>query len=350
MQKQELNQQDHQALPREVVVSDRRAWLTTTVAGAAALGAIGVAMADEKSAVERSAAPAEKRSGDEPFGYSFNTSTVRGQKVPLPELVDLVAKAGYHAIEPWINEIQAYQEQGGKLDDLRKRIADAGLTVESAIGFAAWIVDDDATREKALEQARRDMDLVRAIGGTRIAAPPVGATNQTDLNLFRAAERYRRLLEVGANIGVTPQVELWGFSKSLSRLGEVAFVAAEAGHPDACILADSYHIYKGGSDFRGLRCLAGSAMHVFHINDYPGEPPRDQIKDADRVYPGDGVGPLKTMLQDLVRVGFRGYLSLELFNPTYYQQDPREVARRGLEKTKAVVRAALSSLSNHQPS
>ena len=300
------------------------------------------ATGEDKQKPATAVQPKPQRPADEPFGYSFNTSTVRGQKLPLGELVDLVAEAGYHAIEPWINEIQAYQEQGGKLSDLRKRIADAGLTVESAIGFASWIVDDDAAREKALEQARRDMDMVRQIGGTRIAAPPVGATNQTDLNLFRAAERYRRLVEVGAEMGVIPQVELWGFSKSLSRLGEVAFVAAESGHPEACILADSYHIYKGGSDFRGLRCLAGSAMHVFHINDYPGQPPRDMIKDADRVYPGDGVGPLATMLKDLYHVGFRGYLSLELFNPTYYQQDAREVVRKGLEKTRAVVRAAMS--------
>jgi hypothetical protein len=71
------------------------------------------------------------------------------------------------------------------------------------------------------------------------------------LNLFSAAERYRALLEIGAEIGVTPQVEVWGFSTALSRLGETAFVAIESGRDDACILPDVYHIYKGGSDFAG---------------------------------------------------------------------------------------------------
>jgi 2-keto-myo-inositol isomerase len=33
--------------------------------------------------------------------------------------------------------------------DLKKRISDCGLTVESAIGFAEWIVDDDARRTNA---------------------------------------------------------------------------------------------------------------------------------------------------------------------------------------------------------
>jgi len=94
------------------------------------------------------------------FHYCFNTSTIRGQKLSLIEEIDIAAKAGYNAIEPWINEIEAYVNQGGSLPDLKKRISDLGLTVASAIGFAEWIVDDDARRTKGLEHARRDMDLV----------------------------------------------------------------------------------------------------------------------------------------------------------------------------------------------
>src|SRR6185295_3597715 len=132
----------------------------------------------------------------------------------------------------------------GSLKDLRKRIADAGLTVESAIGFAEWIVDDDAKRKKGLETAKRDMDYVQQLGGKRLAAPPTGATNQTGLDLMKIAERYRALAEVGDQIGIVPQVEVWGFSKTLSRLGETMLVAMESGHPKACILADVYHLHK----------------------------------------------------------------------------------------------------------
>lgn len=273
------------------------------------------------------------------FRFCLNTSTIRGQNLTIEQEVDVAAKAGYTGIEPWIREIDAYVEKGGGLKDLKKRIDDAGLTVESAIGFANWIVDDDQKRAEGLETAKRDMDIVRQIGGTRIAAPPVGATNQTDLNLFAAAERYRALLEVGREIGVMPQVEVWGFSKSLSRLGEVMFVAVESGHADACILPDVYHIYKGGSDFAGLNLIDGRAMHCFHMNDYPADPPRDKIGDADRVYPGDGVAPLKQILETLVSTGFHGTLSLELFNRTYWEQDALEVAKTGLEKMRAAVAA-----------
>ena len=299
--------------------------------------AVGAASSAVAAAPRRS-----RRTDEEPFGYCFNTSTVRGQKLAFDEQVELTARAGYDAIEPWIRDVQAFVDNGGNLDKIRSRIEQLGITVESAIGFANWIVDDDTKRAEGLETARHDMKLVKAIGGTRIAAPPVGATNQEDLDLFKAAARYRDLLEVGKEEGVTPQLELWGFSKSISRLGELMFVAVESGHPDACMLLDIYHIYKGGSDFQGLELINSSRVHVFHVNDYPADPPRETISDADRVYMGDGVAPTSMILQTIYKNGFRGMLSLELFNRTYWEQDALEVARTGLEKMKASVRKAMA--------
>lgn len=314
--------------------STRRAFLGSTalaVGGAATFGARSSAQSPR----------AADRPPAEPFLYSLNTSTIRGQKLPLDEQVEVAAKAGYNAIEPWLGDIHDYKNRGKSLADLKKRIADLGLTVCSAIGFAEWIVDDDAKRQKGLEQARRDMDVLAQIGGLRIAAPPAGATQQADLNLLSAAERYRKLLEIGDSLGVVPQVEVWGFSKCLNRLGEATLVAVESAHPKACVLADVYHLYKGGSDIAGLRLLAGNAMHVMHMNDYPADPPRATITDGHRVYPGDGVAPLGELLRLLRSIGFRGALSLEVFNQQYWRQDALLVARTGLEKMKIAVRKAL---------
>ncbi len=311
---------------------DRRSLL---LSGATAAGLWGVASSHAAAAPENS----DPRQA---FRYCLNTSTIRGQKLSVLDQVDVAIRAGYDAIEPWMGDLRAFVEGGGNLDELRQRIADGGLEVPSAIGFAAWIVDDPEERKKGLETARSDMQLLRAIGGTRIAAPPVGVTQQSGLDLFAAAERYRELLAVGQQEGVVPQLELWGFSKSLNRLGELALVATEASHPEACLLPDVYHIYKGGSDFAGLRMLNGATIHVFHMNDYPADPPREAITDADRVYPGDGVAPLGDILRTLYATGFRGALSLELFNRTYWQQDALAVARRGLEAMRAAVEQAFA--------
>ncbi|QDV14565.1 Inosose isomerase [Rosistilla oblonga] len=287
---------------------------------------------------------ADTAASDEFGGIRFclNTSTVRGQELTITEQVDLAASSGYDAIEPWVRDLVAYKEAGGSLPDLRKRIEDSGITVESAIGFAQWIVDDDAQRQKGLEQARSDMELLKSIGGKRIAAPPVGATKEAGPALPVIAKRYADLLNVGAEVGVTPELELWGFSKTLNRLGELAYVATEAGHPDACVLPDVYHIYKGGSDFAGLAMIEASRMPAFHMNDYPANPPWETIGDADRVYPGDGIAPLDDIISLLHRNGFRGYFSLELFNRDYWKQPASEVATTGLRKMKAAVRKALA--------
>lgn len=275
------------------------------------------------------------------FRFCLNTATIRGQKLGIVKEVEVAAKAGYHAIEPWVAAIETYQKEGGSLPDLKRRIADLGLTVESAIAFPQWLVDDDAKRAQGLEQTKSEMDLIAQIGGKRMAVPPTGATDLPRLDLLKAAERYRTLLEAGDQIGVVPQLELWGFSKNLGRLGECACVAIETGHPKACVLVDVFHLYKGGSGFVGLRLLSKNAVQVLHMNDYPAEPPREKIDDSYRVYPGDGVAPLTEMLGTLHGLGGQTVLSLELFNREYWAMDPLEIARAGLEKMKSVVSKAL---------
>jgi 2-keto-myo-inositol isomerase len=283
------------------------------------------------------ATAAEQSDDRKLFRYCLNTSTIRGQNLGIVGEMEIAAKAGYDAVEPWLGTIDKYVKDGGTLRDLAIRIRDLGLTVESAIAFAQWIVDDDAARGKALEQMKRDMDTIAAIGGKRIAAPPAGATNEPMTDLAKIAARYRALLELGEQSGVVPELEVWGFSKTLGRLSEALFVAVETGHPQACILPDVYHLYKGGSGFAGLKLLSGQAVPVIHFNDYPADPPRESIKDEHRIYPGDGVAPLKQILRDLHAAGFRGALSLEVFNRDYWKQDALSVAKTGLEKMRAAV-------------
>lgn len=284
------------------------------------------------------------RTPAEPFGYCLNTSTISGANLGIVQEIQIAAKSGYEAIEPWMRDLDAYVKTGGALSDLRKRIADAGLLVAGAIGFTEWIVDDDDRRAKGLEATKRDMDIVAQIGGTHIAAPPAGVQDAaaSALNLAKAAERYATLLDLGRQTGVVPMVELWGFSKNLSRLGEVVYVATESRCVDAVMLLDIYHIYKGGSGYAGLRQLNGAAMQVLHVNDFPANPPRETITDAHRIYPGDGVAPLREIFRELRDSGFRGMLSLELFNRDYWKQSPAKVAQIGLDKTREAVRRALA--------
>jgi len=311
------------------------------IAGTGAI--IGAVITSESKAIASNDNAKANPESKQPFRYCFNTSTIRGQKLSLQKEIEITAQAGYDAFEPWVEKIHAYVRDGGNLKDIRKQVEDSSLTVEGAISFFQWVVDDEETRAKGLEQAKRDMDVLAQIGGKRIAAPPAGATRQAGLDLMKAAERYHTLLELGDRMSVVPQVELWGSSKNLHSLGEVMFVVIESGHPKACMLPDVFHIYKGSSDFNGLKYISAEAINVFHINDYPAEPPRETITDRDRVYPGDGIAPLTQIIRDLHNNGSRAFLSLELFNPTYWKQDPLAVAKTGMAKMKDSVSNALGS-------
>ncbi|NIJ53754.1 sugar phosphate isomerase/epimerase family protein [Dyadobacter arcticus] len=272
----------------------------------------------------------------QPFIYSLNMSTLRGHKLGFRKELEVAAQAGYGSVEIWINTLQDYLKTGGTLAEAKTIIKDLGLKVEDAIGFAPWIVDDEGTRAKALDQLKTEMEQLAKIDCLRVAAPPMGATTGASLDLKQVAERYRTILELGEKTGVVPHLELWGFSKNLSRVGEILYVAVEAAHPSARVLMDIYHLHKGGSGMDSVKDVGKPLIEIFHMNDYPAAPPRETITDADRVYAGDGVAPLKDVLKSLKNPDKPVILSFEVFNQGYYAQDPLLVAKTGLAKMKKV--------------
>lgn len=269
------------------------------------------------------------------FSYCLNTSTISGQKPGLKGYLNIAAKAGYDGVELWIRDIEEYLNAGNSLASLKSYIRDSGLRFENAIGFAPWMVDDDQKRQAGFEQMEKEMEILAELGCKRVAAPAAGVTVQLDL--FKAGERYGELLDLGRKTGVMPQLEFWGAFPYFHHLGQVLMVAAVANDPDARILPDVYHLYRGGSGYDGLKMLSGDLIEVFHMNDFVDTIPREKQEDKDRVYPGDGAAPMKQILTDIRNMGGKKVLSLELFNRDYWQQDAQNVASLGLSKMKKLV-------------
>jgi 2-keto-myo-inositol isomerase len=316
-------------------------WSRREVLGSV-IGSVGaVAATSRLSGTVRAQPKARQRPANEPFGYCLNTSTIRGNQLDIVKVVEAAGKAGFHAIEPWITELDAYSKGGGSLKDLGKRIADAGLTVENAIAFNSFLTDDEAQRATGMERMKVDMDKVAQIGGTRIAAVPGNARGPA-VSLDNAGKYYREALEMGEKAGVTPLLELWGTHPLLGPLRNGIYVAVAAGRPDASLLLDVFHLYKSGTPFTSLKQINGGALHVMHINDYPQAADPATLNDGNRIYPGDGVAPFRQILRDLRDNGFRGYFSLELFNKEYWTKSADENLKTGLEKIRGVVRQALA--------
>ena len=314
----------------------RREVLTSA---AAALGATVVPSIASEVQAPQATAP-RPRPATEPFGYCLNTSTIRGNNLDIVGVIGAASKAGFHAIEPWIMEIDRYTSGGGTLKDLGKRIADAGLTVEDAIAFNAFLDDDDTRRAASMEKLKADMDKVAQIGGKRIAAPP--GNNRAAVSLDNAARYYREALEMGEKMGVLPLLELWGTHPVLGPLSHGIYVTVAAGRADASLLLDVFHLYKSGTPFTALRQINGASLHVMHLNDYPQATDPSTLNDSNRIYPGDGVAPLRQILRDLRDSGFRGYLSLELFNRDYWAKSADENLKTAMEKIRSTVRSAMA--------
>jgi 2-keto-myo-inositol isomerase len=281
---------------------------------------------------------AETLAKETEFSYCLNTSTIMGQNPGLKGYLDIAARVGYDGVELWIRDLEAYVKEHS-LESLKKMIRDSGLKFENAIGFAPWMVDDNAKRKEGFAQMEREMELLAALDCNRVAAPAFGV--DAPLDLFKAGERYKQLLDLGRKTGVMPQLEFWGAFPFFHHLGQVLMVSAVANDEDARILPDVYHLFRGGSDYNGLKMLSGSLIEVFHMNDYVTHIPREEQQDKDRVYPGDGAAPMQQILSDLKAMGGKKVLSLELFNPSYWQEDAVNVARTGLEKMKQLVAQAI---------
>ena len=272
-----------------------------------------------------------------PFRVSLNTATIRGYQLPVEEQINLCAEAGFDGIELWISDVETYIEQGGTAEELGRRIKQHGLVLENMIAFSTWIADDPTQRAEGVRKMRQDMELTARLGGAHIAAPAQGIAAVERGKKLEYADRYRNILEAGTQTGVTPILELWG-GGALNQLSDTTAITIGAAHPKASMLLDFYHLYRGGNSFDSLRQINGGSLPLFHINDYPGSIPRETLKDADRVFPGDGSCPFDIVLPLLYDTGFRGAFSIELFNKTYWDSmDVKTLLKESYQKTRNTI-------------
>ncbi|GIX06858.1 MAG: hypothetical protein KatS3mg115_1261 [Candidatus Poribacteria bacterium] len=260
--------------------------------------------------------------------YCLNASTIR--PVPLLEKIRIAAETGYAAIELWSNELGEFQEGGGALTTVRQALEDGGLAVPTVIALFGWLGTEGEEHRRALDEAKRKLEQAAAVGAERmIASPP-----RDPVDLSRAGEQYRELLELGEQFGVWPAMEYLGFVRSVYQIAQAWEIVQAAEHPQATIVMDPFHILRGGSPLEEIEQVPGERVAIWHWNDIPDTKPVGELTDADRVMPGDGVAPLEEIAQRAKRTGYRGYVSLELFNAQWWERDPRETARVGLERLR----------------
>lgn len=313
----------------------RRRFLTSGAVAAAGAAVTGAAPRPDPL-------PRRYQNGASPWPISLDTATIQPAET-LEEKIDIAAEAGYDSVEPWEGELQEYEENGGNLETLGREIADRGLSVPNVVALWNAIPPTQEEWEEVQDDHERRFRQAAEIGATYIQTVLTPERDWDEYNLYWAADRYRDLLEMGINeYGVRPALNFLQFLPHVQKIGQAAAIALNADHPEARIIPDTFHLYVGGSGWNGLRHLRGDFFAIFQINDVPDDPPREELEDEHRVYPGDGILPLEEVIRDLHASGYRRDISLQLFNPEYWEQDLLEVARTGRRKTVAVIERALA--------
>jgi 2-keto-myo-inositol isomerase len=267
------------------------------------------------------------------FKYSLNSSTIK--TTPILQKIEVAAKAGYTGIELWHMDIDAYVETGGLIADIRKAVDDHGLAVPTTIYIHHWFQPAGEPHIAAMDDAKRKLEQASIVGSPHlVAGPPHG---KTDREL--GARHYHELLELGKQFGVKPSIEYLGFVEDFTTIEDALEIMEKCGHPDATVILDPFHCFRGGGPIESISKLRADQIAMSHFNDAPADPPREQQHDPDRVMPGDGIVDLKLYCDKLREVGYDRWLSLELFRPDLWEQDPLEVAKIGLDKMRTAAEA-----------
>jgi sugar phosphate isomerase/epimerase len=276
------------------------------------------------------------QNGASPWPICLDTATIR--PASLKEKVSIAAEAGYDGIEPWDSELEEFEKNGGNLKVLGAEIKKLGLKVPSVIGLWNAIPGTMPEFELSLKETRRRMRMAHDIGAEHIQTIP--NTLPENYNQKWVADRYRDIIEIGMKeFNIKPALVFVKYF-TIKTLGQAFGIAMDANHPNALVIPDVYHMYISGGGFEGLKMLKGDAIAIFQFNDAPNTPAFKDLKDEHRVYPGDGILPLTSIFKDLKATGYKGFISLEMYNPNYYKEDLLQVAKTGLRKTLEVLKKA----------
>lgn len=293
----------------------------------------GVAIGETKQLAQK---VRRYQNGASPWPICLDTATIR--PASLMDKVKIAADAGYDGIEPWDSELEAFEKNGGNLKALGAEIKKVGLKVPSVIGLWNAIPPTMSEFELSLSETRRRMRMAHDIGAEHIQTIPNTLTE--NYNQKWVADRYRDIIEIGMKeFNIKPALVFVKYF-TIKTLGQAVGVAMDANHPNAMVIPDVYHMYISEGGFEGLKMLRGEAIAIFQFNDAPSTPAFKDLRDEHRVYPGEGILPLAAIFKDLKATGYKGFISLEMYNPNYYKENLLQVAKTGLKKTLEVLKQA----------
>jgi 4-hydroxyphenylpyruvate dioxygenase len=248
----------------------------------------------------------------------------------LTEKLTAAARAGFDGVEIFENDLLASPLTP---EEIRARTADLGLTID----LYQPMRDIEAVPEDAfarnLRRARHKFQLMRRLGAdTVLVCSSVSPLTVDDDAL--AAEQLRQLSELAQDFGIRVAYEALAWGRQVSTYDHAWRIVEAADHPALGTCLDSFHILARGSDPQGIEDIPGEKIFFLQLADAP-LMAMDVLQWSRhyRCFPGQGGFDIAALLGHVLRAGYEGPLSLEVFNDVFRQAEagPTAVdARRSL--------------------
>ena len=236
------------------------------------------------------------------------------------------ARAGIRAVEPNLMKVREFAQKESPAA-AKRLLDDLGLLVASSSNQLG-LMEPSEQRLKNIEELKWKVELAQAIGADRLVTPSAGNATYTVDDYKRGVDNMREAAEIAKPFGITLMLEHARTSRFAGSLPTALRLVRETNHPNYKVMMDTYHFWGGISKFEDLELLRDGELHHLHFEDVPADPPREIQGQAHRVFPGEGIAPLRRIVELLKRKKYTGAASLEMFNPAIQALDPYQVAMR----------------------
>lgn len=237
------------------------------------------------------------------------------------------AAAGYDLLEIWSAKLYRYLETKTS-DDLAAEFRDAGISPYAINSIEHITFRTPGEYERIKAECRKLSEIAAAISCPNIVVVPgklpVGASKE---EIVAESERVlNELADIADEHGTSLAFEFLGQTDcSVQTLDLASEIVEAVGRGNVGLVIDTFHFYAGDSTMESLDAVDPNRVLIFHVNDAENLP-KGELTDAKRLYPGLGILPLSDIKERLLATGYDRVLSIEIFRPEYWDQDPFTVA------------------------
>jgi sugar phosphate isomerase/epimerase len=267
-----------------------------------------------RSAVKALAAlPWALRAQDAKHMFLSLNSVLLSGRVGWPEFAHVAARAGYPGVDIMGSAVQAGP---GATKALLKELHLRPAVLDFPVDFRK----DDATFEASLAKLEPVAKFAAGIDCPRMFTYILSSSNTPKDELRatykkRFTESAKILAQYNVRLGLAflgPLALRKAFKyEFIWRMNDMLAFAEECG-PNVGLQLDSWHWHHAGGTTQDIIAAGRDRIVHVHFNDSPNLPP-EQIKDDERLLPGEGVIDLVGFLRALHQIGYTDALSVEVF-------------------------------------